>query len=380
MVRKIQIIGKIKILHVLWRGHSGGAERFVRDITFYSNKTKFEHQVLFLSDPGRFGRIIAESGIPVHSLGMRRSFSFINALGFRRLIRSYKPDIIHNHSKDFITNAFICRINSAVKIFFEHGGDLISNNSERAILFYHCFIRYYDLVLANSEYIRQRILALNKVNPQKVRTFYIGIDPTPYQSDRGQGLNKPPIFVDANKKVIGVVGRLVEEKGIDDFIKVADEIQRVYQDVIFLIVGDGKKRVLLQRMAAQHEADIRFLGDRSDVPDILNIFDIFLFTSKRESYGIALLESMAARVPVLGFAVGGANEILKNGGGVLLETRNHKELARLTVEFLMNPTACKRLSTTGYANLMDNFHIRKSIDILEQEYLSLLSPRRDYFC
>ncbi len=377
MIRKNQIIGKVKILHVLWRGHSGGAERFVRDITFYSDKTKFEHQVLFLSDPARFGRIIAESGIPVHSLGMRRSFSFINALGFRKLIRNYKPDIIHNHSKDFITNAFICRINNAVKIFFEHGGDLISNNSKRAILFYHCFMRYYDLVLANSEYIRRRILALNKVDPQKVRTFYIGIDPTPYQSDRGQGLNKPPIFVDANKKVIGVVGRLVEEKGIDDFIKVANEIHRIHQNVVFLIVGDGEKRTLLERMAAQYEADIRFLGDRSDIAEILNSFDIFLFTSKIESYGIVLLESMAAKVPILGFAVGGANEILKKGGGILLETRSHEKLAQLAVDLLDDPTACERMSAIGYRNLIDNFHIKKSIDVLEQEYLTLLSRPQD---
>ena len=81
---------------------------------------------------------------------------------------------------------------------------------------------------------------------------------------------------------------------------------------------------------------------------------------------------MAAKVPILGFAEGGAREILKNGGGVLLETRDHRKLAELTVTFLKNRTACERISEAGYVNVMKNFHIKKTISLIESEYLSLL--------
>lgn len=367
------MIDRVKILHVLWAGHSGGAERFVRDITAFSDKTKFEHQVVFLSNPGRFGKAIAENGIVVHGLGMAGSFSLKNGFGFRKVLQSFRPDIIHNHSKDFFSNFLILCARHTPKIFFEHGGDLIGDKPNRDILFYYCFARFYDLVFTNSEYMRKRIVALKRVNPRKVRTFYIGIDPMPYEQSKNQQLIKQQLKIDAHKNVIGIVCRLVGQKGVDDFIKVAEEIQRTYREIVFLVVGDGEKRALLEMMAAHHNVDIRFLGDRSDVPDLLSIFDIFLFTSKWEPFGIVLLEAMAARVPVLGFAVGGASEIINKGGGVLLEERDHKKLAELTVEILEDRATYQRLSAMGYANLTANFHIKKSVKLLEKEYVVLLA-------
>jgi len=174
-------------------------------------------------------------------------------------------------------------------------------------------------------------------------------------------------------KVIGIVCRLVEQKGVDDFIKTANKIQKMRQDVIFLVVGEGEKRKALEKMAADFGLDIIFLGDRSDVPDLLAIFDIFLFTSKWEPFGIVLLEAMAAQIPILGFAVGGAREIIDKGGGILIEHRNHQKLAELVIDVLRDRTVYKRLASQGYSNLINNFHIEKSIKRLEQEYLMLTS-------
>lgn len=173
--------------------------------------------------------------------------------------------------------------------------------------------------------------------------------------------------------MIGVVGRLVEQKGMDDFIRVAHEIQKMRQDVVFLIIGDGKKRMTLERMSLQYDVDILFLGDRSDVPDLLSIFDVFLFTSKWEPFGIVLLEAMAAKVPILGFAVGGAREIIDKGGGVLFDKRDHKKLAQLTVQVLGDQKTHERLSAQGYANVMRNFNIVKCIKKLEWSYFSVLA-------
>jgi len=366
------MIDRAKVLHVLWSGHSGGAERLVRDITVYYNRSIFEHQVCFLSSGGRFGRVIAEHGTPVHSLGMKGGFSIKKGYGLRKVLKSFKPDIIQNHSRNFLASFLILSARNASKIYFEHGGDLISDRPGRDVLFYSCFVRFYELVLANSEYIKQRIAGLNRVDPQNVRTFYIGIDPTEYRRNKNRQQIRRLLNIDSHKKVIGVVCRLVEQKGLDDFLKVAHEIQKIRRDGIFLIVGEGKERAILEKTAAQYDVDMRFLGDRSDVPDLLSIFDIFLFTSRSESFGIVLLEAMAARVPVLGFAVGGAKEIIDKGGGVLLEERNHKKLATLIVEVLEDRVTYERLSAQGYANVIENFHIKKSIELLEKEYLALL--------
>jgi glycosyltransferase involved in cell wall biosynthesis len=270
-------------------------------------------------------------------------------------------------------NFFISRDHHASKIYFEHGGDLLSRSSTRDLIFYDLFARFYALVLVNSEYVKQRILKMNRIDPQRVRTFYIGIDPHPYEKSRDRKDMRRSLGIKANCKVIGAVGRLVEQKGVDDFIKTANKIRNMRKDVMFVIVGEGNKREALEAMSVDLGVDIMFLGDRPDVPDLLGMFDIFLFTSKWEPFGIILLEAMAARIPILGFSVGGAREIVDKGGGILLEERDHQKLAELVIDVLRDRGYYKRLAAQGHSNLVNNFHIEKSIRRLEREYLMLAS-------
>ena len=367
------MVGRIRVLHVLWTGYSGGAERLVRDILTFYDRMKFDHQVCFLSNGGWLSQTIAEQGVAVNCLGMKSGFSVIKGLRLKNILKTYKPDIIHNHCRNFLLNFLITRNHHASKIYFEHGGDLLSNSSKRDLIFYDLFVRFYKLVLVNSEYVKQRILKINRIDPQRVRTFYIGIDPHPYEKSRDRNDMRRSLGIKDNCKVIGVVGRLVEQKGVDDFIKTANKIRNMRQDVIFVVVGEGEKREALETIAVDLGVDIMFLGDRSDVPDILGMFDIFLFTSKWEPFGIVLLEAMAAQIPILGFSVGGAREIVDKGGGILLEERDHQKLAELVIDVLRDRRFYKRLATQGHSNLINNFHISKSIKRLEQEYLMLLS-------
>ena len=144
------------------------------------------------------------------------------------------------------------------------------------------------------------------------------------------------------------------------------------EDIVFLVVGEGEKRSELEKKASDAGVGIRFLGDRKDIPDILRIFDIFLFTSKWEPFGIVLLEAMAAQIPILGFAVGGAREIIEKGGGILLDRRDHKALARLAIRVLRDHELYNKLAAQGYSNLIDNFHVKESIKRLEQAYMQLI--------
>lgn len=366
---------KIQVMHFLWSGHSGGMERFVRDVTRTSNKARFEHSVCFLSEGGWFADDMLKSGTRIAYLGMKTGFSAARSMRIPYVIRKWRPHIIHNHIRNYFLNIYLLNYPTIPKIFFEHGGDFLGKSPHRDISFYKYFARQYDVILANSEYVRQQIVGLKTIDPQKVRTFYIGIDPKPYQQCRSRYKIKQLLSINGHKKVIGVVGRLVEQKGMDDFIRVAHEIQKMRQDVVFLIIGDGKKRMTLERMSLQYDVDILFLGDRLDVPDLLSIFDVFLFTSKWEPFGIVLLEAMAAKVPILGFAVGGAREIIDKGGGVLFEKRDHEKLAQLTVQVLGDQKTYERLSAQGYANMMRNFNIASSIKDLEKEYMALLSKQ-----
>lgn len=368
---------KTKVLHILWSGRSGGAERFVRDATVYSDKSKFEHGVCFLSKGGIIADQMANSGIKTYFVGMNSGFSVASSTQFLKIMNKVKPDIIHNHCRNYLINIFVLCFTKIGKIYFEHGGNLIGNKPKREIIFYNYFARFYDSILANSDYVRQRIIKLDRVNPRKVKTLYISIDSKKYEKNRVKEKLKRELDIQVDNKIIGTVGRLVAEKGIDDFIRVASEVLKLCNNCSFIVVGDGYKRSELEIFASSCNVEVNFLGDRSDISELLNLFDVFLFTSKWEAFGIAVLEAMASKVPVVGFAVGGTKEIFeKGGGGVLVEERDCRKLAEVVVDLLSDQEKYSKFSNEGRQNAMVNFDVRKNIKYLEKEYDSIIADRR----
>jgi glycosyltransferase involved in cell wall biosynthesis len=105
------------------------------------------------------------------------------------------------------------------------------------------------------------------------------------------------------------------------------------------------------------------------------MFDVFMCTSRWEPFGIAVLEAMAAEIPVVGFAVDGIREIVEKGGGaVLIEGRDYDTLARTVIRLLDDPQASRQLAAQGLANVKSNFDIRTNIKVLENVYTALVGP------
>jgi glycosyltransferase involved in cell wall biosynthesis len=320
---------KITILHILWSGRSGGAEKFLLDIIINANSKRYEHMVCFLSQGGWLADKMAESGTNVYYLGMRSGFSVIHGFQFIKLVKQINPDIINIHNRNYLVNLLTLFFLKKINIYFEHGGGLIGSKPKREILFYKYIGRFYNLILANSDYVKDKIIKTRKINPKKVKTFYIGIEPDNFKNSCNSYSMRQQLGISKENKVVGMVGRLVEQKGVDDFIKTAAVIKKLFKNCSFIIVGNGRLKTELENMSIQHKIQIYFLGERTDVPQLLHIFDIFLMTSKWEPFGITVLEAMASGVPVVGYAVPGMREIVEmGGGGVLLKERNHFSLLK----------------------------------------------------
>ncbi len=366
----------VRVLHILWSGHSGGAERFVRDITLYSDKKKFLHTVCFLSHGGWLADDMARHGVDVSYLGMKTGLSVAAGVRILKTIRKLQPHVIHSHGRNYLSNLCLLYFSNIPKVYYEHGGDLIGKRPHRDELFYRLFSHMYDLILVNSDHVRQKILRIKKTKLQPVKTLYIGINTEIYGGNIDKKEVKKQLGIPAERKVIGTVGRLVAQKGIDDFIKVAAEIGRMCNRCSFVVVGEGKERCALEQLAATCNVEIIFLGDRHDVPHVLGAFDILLFTPKWEPFGIVVLEALAAKVPVVGFAVGGTQEIIERCGGVLIEERDHRALAHEVINLLHNSELYEHVSQTGWIHVQRFFDIRESIAQLEHEYTVVAQRNR----
>ena len=216
------------VLHILWDGGFGGAQKFIRDIAVYSDKNKFQHVIVFLAVGGPLSKEISSRGVIVYVLGMRSGFSLIKGLRLFKIINKFKPDIIHNHFRNYIANLIILFFRGIPKVYIEHGGEWLEGESFKQIIFYNCFVRFYDLVLVNSNYVKGEIVRLTGVKPKRFETLYIGINAVEYSdASIDRNLLKKEFDIAVEDRVIGIVGRLIKRKGIDDFIKVASYINRI---------------------------------------------------------------------------------------------------------------------------------------------------------
>ncbi|MDD5529184.1 MAG: glycosyltransferase family 4 protein, partial [bacterium] len=164
--------------------------------------------------------------------------------------------------------------------------------------------------------------------------------------------------INEKELIVGVVGRLTLQKGIDKFIEVVKKID--VPDIKFIIVGKGELenelKTLVKNMNLQDK--IIFTGQRQDIPDILSIYDIFLSTSNWEPFGITIIEAMAVGLPVVAFAVDGIKEIVKENCGILVPYPDVDKIVE-TISFLKNnPDKRKEMGMNGIKYVSNWFDIK----------------------
>lgn len=173
------------------------------------------------------------------------------------------------------------------------------------------FRRWVDATLVNADGIRRAVVeGLPDYDPAKVATVYDGIvldDAVPHMREARAALGLP---VDA--PVVGAVARLSAQKRLDRLIVAVSRLPGVH----LALAGEGELeqelRALAVRLGLEHR--VHFLGFRTDVARVLAALDVFAITSDREGMANAMLEAMAAGVPVVSTPVSGADEALFTDG------------------------------------------------------------------
>jgi glycosyltransferase involved in cell wall biosynthesis len=179
---------------------------------------------------------------------------------------------------------------------------------------------------------------------------------------------------------IGTVAQIAHRKGIDILIETARILLRERRDLVFLIagpVGTGEAEFGGSMLALAEEpglrGHIRFLGPRSDIPDFLASLDLFLLPTRAEPFGIALIEAMAAGVPVIASRVGGIPEILSSPeigrmvGPIALDA-----FAQAVREILALPDRGRGMAEKARLSVAQRFDIASAGERLKKIYLDLL--------
>jgi len=239
-------------------------------------------------------------------------------------------------------------------------------------------------VLAVCGAVRDDCVGRLGIRPERITVIHTGIDISdPVDAQAGRAFRRA-WGIPAGAPLILTVARLSYEKGIDVLIDAAARVHAARPQARFVIVGDGPERKCLEGRIRDRGLDgvVRLAGFRADVRSILAAGDAFCLPSKSEGMPNALLEAMAAGLPVVAAAVGGVPEVITSGrDGLLVEPRNPRALADALVSAIDDPAGRIRLGRAARRTIDERFGARDVVRRYERLYERLLDvEKRPHAC
>ena len=229
-------------------------------------------------------------------------------------------------------------------------------------------------VLTNAAVIREGLIKTEGLAPDKVSVIHNGVD---LERFRGISVNRESLFPgSAGKKLVVLVGNMNSDvKGHPALISAAREVVKSFSATRFVLVGDGPKRPIYEAHVAEFglSNDFLFMGRRIDVPEILACCDIAVLPSLAEGLPNAVLEYMAAGLPVIASATGGNLEIVKDGKcGLLVPPGNAKALAEALTQLLGDDHFRRALAASSRQHVTANFSFERLVTEVDKLYTALL--------
>lgn len=177
---------------------------------------------------------------------------------------------------------------------------------------------------------------------------------------------------------MGLVARLDHwGKGHREFFTALAALPDGYP-VEALIIGGGRREAEMRRLAAELglAGRVHFLGQRDDVPDLLSALDLFVLPSHSEGVSLALLEAMAAGLPVIATAVGGLPEVVTDGdNGLLVPPEDPEALATALERLLEDPALAQRLGANARRHVEENFSLERLGREINEIYTELIKRK-----
>lgn len=160
--------------------------------------------------------------------------------------------------------------------------------------------------------------------------------------------------------VVGNIGRLTEQKGMEYYIEALPEILNNNTKVHFLVIGIGELEQKLRDLAKQLQVDdhVHFLGYRNDIQNLISQIDLVVLSSLWEGLPLTPIEAFSVGRTVIATKVDGTVEILKNGeNGYLIPRRSYRAIAEKTIDLLNHPDRRRNLEKCAYRTYEEGFSI-----------------------
>ena len=304
-------------------------------------------------------------------------------LQIRRLIREFRPHIVHTHTAKagLLGRLAGWRGHAPVLVHTFHGHvfhGYFSPRKEAAFVWAERQLaKVTDRLVTVSEAVRDEILARGVGTPGQFEIIRLGFDLDPFLTcQQLTGSLKAELNLPPATRLVGIVARLVPIKAHEVFIAMAADVASRHPDVMFAIVGDGERRQELEGMVDRRglRARTRFLGWRADLDRVYADLDVVVLTSRNEGSPVALIEAMACARAVVATRVGGVSELVGDTG-LLADMDDSAELARAVSRLLADPVLASHLGQAARDRVVPVYGKDRLIDDVDRLYRHLLMER-----
>ena len=345
----------LEIVHVVENLERGGLERMVIDLAGVQRAAGHRCRVICLFQPGALAGELEAQGIEVQACRKRGGFDLVALRRLRGGLRTTPGAVVHTHNANahYHTAAAAVGLPIARLINTRHGMGAAQPRSRGEWLYRRTMHRT-DTVAAVCEAARARFAQQGVAPRGRLLAVPNGIriDRFSPSSEEHRAALRSDLGLAPDTRIIGSVGRLNPVKDQATLLRAFAHLRGDFADVALVLVGDGALRGSLESQAAALGIGdaVRFLGDRSDVRELLQGFDIFALSSLSEGYSMALLEACASGLPIVATDVGGNREIVVDGrNGRLVPPARDDALADAFATLLRDPDGAAAMGSAGRA-------------------------------
>lgn len=375
----------IHVMHLV-RPASGGIREHVRQLAFGMPRGKIRMTVVCPEDSPLLHELpnwIETRTLPLQD-GVHPAADIRTIIKFRKLLSDSKVDVLHMHGAKaaLIGRAAAVSLRGRLR---GHETPKWAGAGRSPVLVYTChnfiepentLLRHAfsfaesklaaqtDLYIAVSEALNSRLQQQFSLRSDKVVTIYNGISDGVSEGagDLSRDEIRQLLGVPPNAKVIGTIARLTPEKGVSDLLHAFRLLRESGLDPWLVIIGDGPQKLSLQ--AEYHDVShrTRWLGTVESAARLLKGLDLYVQSSRREGFGLAVLEAMRAGAAVVATRCGGLPELIGSEGvSWLVPAGNPHALADKIRQMLTDQAARLRWALQGQQRALANFSAERMI-------------------
>ena len=324
---------------------------------------------------GPLAAMLAADGIPCMAFARKGKLDLRVLIGLIAQFRSNKTRLVHTHHiGQLLYGGLAARLAGARVVHTEHEFYSLARPRTRRLL--RGLTTLADRVTAVAPAVTAFLRETVGVAEAKLETIANGVPLDLFRSARP--MDRAALGCDDDDLVIGCVARLSPEKGQVVLLEALQLLHAKYPRVRLLLIGEGEDRTRLRRLTDQLGLDgaVRFLGMRSDVPELMASCDLVALPSLQEGSPLALVEALAAGRAVVATETGAIPELIRHGQTGLLVPPGNARVLSAALGYLIDDHEMRRkLGNQGIQMVEQHFDFRVTADRYREVYESVLAGR-----